>query len=72
MMTKSQEMRRIIGKRIARVLLRPFKTDNAGCPAEATYDPRIEFTDGTAMYFSVDETETGEYGVVPHLTKTKR
>ncbi len=64
-------MRRVRGKTISKIVLRPFRTDNAGCKRECaiTYRPQIFFTDGSHMYFSVDETETGDYGVVPHFSE---
>ena len=55
--------RRLIGRTIKRVALNPFLTCNAGNPRERTTDPVLVLDDGSALAFSVTETETGEYGV---------
>lgn len=51
--------RRLAGRTIARVILRPFAEANGG---GAATDPVIVFTDGTRLGFMVRETED-EYGV---------
>lgn len=58
----------LVGRKITAVDFRPFKTDNAGSPRETTTDPRIELDNGRALYFIVEETETGVYGVRIHIT----
>lgn len=49
----------ILGKRVDKVWLRPFKDGKGG----TAHDPIIEFGDGSRISFTVEETEVGEYGV---------
>jgi hypothetical protein len=53
----------LVGKRIVRVDMRPFKTGDRG--AERTcHDPLIELDDGSVLRFWVEETESGDtYGI---------
>lgn len=59
-MTPSQKARTLVGKRVTKVLLRPFARSTG---KEHAYNPVIEFDDGTRLVFHVQETEHGEYGV---------
>lgn len=52
----------IVGKTVAKVEMRPFLA-RPDVSREMAHDPRITFTDGSAITFTTEETETGEYGV---------
>jgi hypothetical protein len=53
----------LIGKTIARVDMRPFDaSDGKSRKKRTAHNPVITFTDGSAIEFSTEETETGEYG----------
>lgn len=65
--TPSRYMRLLIGKRVKKIILRPFRTGIATkeC-AGISFDPIIIFDDGTELVFSVDETNDGSgYGITP-------
>lgn len=51
--------KRLVGRRIVRVANRTFDDGRGGI----AHDPEIVLDDGTRLTFSVEETETGEYGV---------
>jgi hypothetical protein len=57
--------RALVGKTISRVILNPFDPNEPGCRARDALatDPTIQFTDGTSLVFSVEETDAGQYGV---------
>ena len=63
-MPKSEEVKKTVGKKIQRFVLRPF-WDNAG---NKHYDPIIILENGTAIQFLVSETDIGEYGIEPLIT----
>lgn len=60
--TRSQiaTARALVGRRIQSVELNPFDPTN-GQPAAT--DPAIYLDDGGALFFTVQETDTGEYGI---------
>lgn len=59
----SQQCRRLVGKRVVSIKLRPWGQDNGGGKA---YNPIIEFSDGTRMSFITQEAGD-EYGVQPFI-----
>lgn len=61
----------LIGRTIRRIVLRPFGDERAGDGGIA-YDPRIELDDGRGLAFLVQETEVGEYGVLPLIVGEPR
>lgn len=62
---KPPRKRQIVGRRIVAVDWRPFDDGHGGM----TYDPVFELDNGTALVFTVQETECGEYGIFPILRK---
>lgn len=61
-MSLSGDLRRLRGRRLVAVRLRPFDDGRGG----RTYDPVFEFEGGVTVTFVVGETEYGcEYGVEP-------
>jgi len=62
---------RLVGRTIVRVEPNAFLTDNAGSNARNgwTCDPVLVLDDGSRVFFVVDETETGEYGLTVARSK---
>lgn len=58
-MSAAKINRRLRGRRIVRVLLRPFNNLQGGTAT----DPLIFLDDGTTISFLTQETDCGEYGV---------
>lgn len=50
---------KLLGRRIRGVFLRPFPDGRGG----EAYNPSLLLDDGARLTFSVQETESGEYGV---------
>lgn len=65
-LSKSSEVRKVVGKRVKNIRLNPFSDGRK----RTAYEPVIEFEDGTTMRFVVTETEVGEYGVCPIVDTT--
>lgn len=60
----------VIGKRVARVEMRPFLARDFG-PEKAT-NPRVIFHDGSYIEFFTQETDGGEYGTGIRFTKAQK
>lgn len=60
---------RLEGRTIARVEVSVFNPERAGEPRGRAHDWRLVLDDGTRVWFTVEETETGEYGVDLMLSK---
>ena len=63
---KYTRKQQLIGRRIVAVDWRPFDTGRpliAGAGARMTHNPILYLDNGTALQFTVEETEVGEYGV---------
>lgn len=58
-MTSAEANKRLRGRRIVKVLLRPFNDELRGTAT----DPLIVLDDGTTLSFLTQETDVGEYGV---------
>lgn len=58
-MTSAEANKRLRGRRIVKVLLRPFNDELRG----TVTDPLIVLDDGTTLSFLTQETDVGEYGV---------
>lgn len=54
------------GRRIVGIEWRPFEAGRYTPAKRKAHDPHILLDDGSFLYFSVTETEVGEYGVEIH------
>jgi hypothetical protein len=57
--------RQLVGRRIINFDPGSFNDSRGG----VAHDPVITLDDGSVLSFSVEETDTGDYGI--HITKTK-
>lgn len=64
--------RRLVGRTIVAVDLRPFDAGSDESPRGTTFAPVLTLDDGTRVRFVVDETEGSEYGVTVCVTPLKR
>lgn len=59
--------KRLLGRTIVAVQPCPFEAlwgpGRKTRSRKKAYDPRLFLDDGTVVYFTVQETETGEYGI---------
>ena len=64
------DKRRVIGRKIVDVDLRPFQSDPR-YPAERAHDVIFTLDNGAQISFVVEETEVGEYGICPCYRKPR-
>ncbi len=55
----------LVGRRVVALTPNPFDDGRGG----VSYDPQIELDNGAILTFTVDETDTGDYGVTPAVVK---
>jgi hypothetical protein len=70
-MARMVSARQLAGRRIVGFRPNPFDAEDTPHSRWA-HDPTILLDDGSALYFVVEETEFGEYGVFVGKTKAKR
>lgn len=73
--TTEHAVQRLVGRKIVGVDLHAFETEVAGAAVRDqkwTYHPTIVLDDGSLLYFRVDETETGEYGLTMFRSEKRK
>jgi hypothetical protein len=70
----SATKRDLVGRRIIDVDFRPFNRNMPGRKnyLGKTYDPVLTLDNGRSLFFVVDETDVGEYGITICITRPSR